>query len=209
MAILFHFFNELKQDWNLSKDSMLGLARKEKNEREEFFFSLLALMLTECLFLVAQYRTELLSWKSLGCGRNWFQERKHLRDWKKKILILPYFNTDPWKLQHPSLLQRRVAADQWHKSFCVPFTGWSQTKIWWIFLTDHVFAAILLMPLFGVGRGVSFIYRAGVWGIVYPWRDSGLSLWSLLSMHVHFPLQGWKHGKEFARCFAFYAFISA
>jgi len=39
MVILFHFFNELKQDWNLSKDSMFGLARKEKNEREGFFFS--------------------------------------------------------------------------------------------------------------------------------------------------------------------------
>ena len=69
MVILFHFFNELKQDWNLSKDSMFGLARKEKNEREGFFFSFLALMFIQCLFLVAQYRTELLYWKSLGRDR--------------------------------------------------------------------------------------------------------------------------------------------
>lgn len=57
------------------------------------------------------------------------------------------------------------------------------------------------MPLFGVGTDVSFICQAG---IMYFWGDCDYTLWSLL-----FPLQGWKYGKEFSRCFAFYALISA
>lgn len=63
------------------------------------------------------------------------------------------------------------------------------------------------MPLFGVGT--AFICQAGTWSILYFWGNSGLSLWSLLSMHKHFPLQGCKYGKVFSRWFAFYALISA
>lgn len=118
-------------------------------------------------------------------SRDWFWERKHLGDWKqtnKKICLISSQAPEKCSTHHcfgegwQRIAGRSHFVGHLHHSHIE-----ANLTACTFFLTNDVFAAILLMPLFGVGAGVSFICRAGIWTTVYLWVSvvgpSGFLVW--------------------------------